>query len=209
MIARILFFLLSVSIPWIAVSAEIKNYEYSGRVTDRFTELNSLVNIGENLKVSYIVDEGSSFEFTTLMASFEGGAVWSQGENFTNTINVDVNGDIQLIGGNNVTGPLISGNSVSVMEVNLISPKDPASGNGSMILYYFDDGNNYRSARVDFTLMHKSQLSIQGGFLKLDVTNGKVPADNECNEVMHRGRMVYDDINDLVYYCGVNGWSAK
>ena len=50
-------------------------------------------------------------------------------------------------------------------------------------------------------------FSIEG-FVKLDTTEGSAPADGLCSETGHNGRMVVDDINDLLYVCTGSGWKV-
>jgi len=49
-------------------------------------------------------------------------------------------------------------------------------------------------------------FSVKGGYIKMDTTDGNAPSDAECSETAHNGRMVVDDVNNLLYICTASGW---
>jgi len=51
-----------------------------------------------------------------------------------------------------------------------------------------------------------SEISINGGFIKLDTTDGNAPLDAYCSETAHNGRMVVDDVDNKLYICTATGW---
>ena len=54
-----------------------------------------------------------------------------------------------------------------------------------------------------------SQISIDGGYMQVDTTDGNTPFGGDCAETAHNGRMVIDDVNNLLYICTANGWISK
>ena len=55
----------------------------------------------------------------------------------------------------------------------------------------------------------KPQVSVENGFIKLDATQGNVPDDPDCTLQNHYGRMVFDEINEVLYICGQSGWGPQ
>ncbi len=55
----------------------------------------------------------------------------------------------------------------------------------------------------------KPQIYVEDGFIRLHPTSGNTPADEDCNRFDHRGRMVLDEINNLLYICTQSGWISK
>jgi hypothetical protein len=53
-----------------------------------------------------------------------------------------------------------------------------------------------------------SQISIEGGYIKLDTTDSNAPLDADCSETAHNGRMVFDETTELLYICAESGWVA-
>lgn len=51
-----------------------------------------------------------------------------------------------------------------------------------------------------------THISIEGGFIKLDVTLGTAPSGVDCDSSSHHGRMIVDDVNDFLYICTQSGW---
>ena len=51
-----------------------------------------------------------------------------------------------------------------------------------------------------------SQISIESGFIKLNTTDGSVPFGADCSETAHNGRMVVDDVSNVLYICTATGW---
>ena len=47
------------------------------------------------------------------------------------------------------------------------------------------------------------------GFIQLDTNSGSPPAAGDCTDEDERGRMIVDDVNDLLYICMASGWVAK
>lgn len=53
----------------------------------------------------------------------------------------------------------------------------------------------------------KPQISINGGYIKLDINIGVPPPDSDCTLSEHAGRMVYDPVGKILYICDT-GWST-
>lgn len=53
-----------------------------------------------------------------------------------------------------------------------------------------------------------SQIGIEGGFIKLDTTDGFAPPDRNCSLTAHNGRMVVDDVSNKLYICTASGWKS-
>jgi hypothetical protein len=54
-----------------------------------------------------------------------------------------------------------------------------------------------------------SQISINDGFIRLETTDGDAPIGADCSLDTHNGRMVVDDVNDLLYVCTASGWKTS
>lgn len=54
----------------------------------------------------------------------------------------------------------------------------------------------------------KPEISVSGGFIKMDTTNGNQPDFIDCSTQEHYGRTVIDDVAEILYICTQNGWSA-
>jgi hypothetical protein len=65
------------------------------------------------------------------------------------------------------------------------------------------------SVRIDDGSSDKPQISIENGFIKLDTTNGATPLAIDCSSDAHNGRMVFDEMNELLYICTPSGWITK
>lgn len=52
------------------------------------------------------------------------------------------------------------------------------------------------------------QISIEGGYIKLDTTGGGSPPVADCAEDAHEGRMVFDETANNLYICGQSGWTS-
>lgn len=53
------------------------------------------------------------------------------------------------------------------------------------------------------------EISVEGGYIKLDVTSGNLPPSEDCNDGKHNGRMVLDNVNGILYLCTESGWITK
>jgi hypothetical protein len=54
----------------------------------------------------------------------------------------------------------------------------------------------------------KPQISVKGGFIKLDTIGGMLPSNDDCSSSDHYGRQVYDEIYGRLYICSQSGWLA-
>lgn len=54
----------------------------------------------------------------------------------------------------------------------------------------------------------KPEISVNGGFIKMDITRGNHPDARDCSHQDHYGRAVIDDAADVLYICTQVGWSA-
>lgn len=61
----------------------------------------------------------------------------------------------------------------------------------------------------DGEVINRPQISVLDGFIKLDATQGIVPDEADCTLQDHYGRMVFDEINELIYVCSQSGWITK
>lgn len=52
----------------------------------------------------------------------------------------------------------------------------------------------------------KPQISVQGGYIRLDTLKGNAPDPLDCNEAAHDGRLVLDEVYDILYACTQQGW---
>lgn len=50
------------------------------------------------------------------------------------------------------------------------------------------------------------QISIEGGYIKLDTIGDALPHISHCNDPGHYGRMIYAELNSSLYICGPFGW---
>lgn len=55
-------------------------------------------------------------------------------------------------------------------------------------------------------IVNKPQISVKGGFIKLDITGGILPSNEDCSSSEHYGRQVYDEIYGRLYICSQSGW---
>ncbi|MCG8429423.1 MAG: hypothetical protein MI754_18895 [Chromatiales bacterium] len=117
-------------------------------------------------------------------------------ENFTGTLYAD--GNIHLTGFEIVqpASSLALGDYVAVLDATGTQLNNGAWG-GSGI------PSNDWSADL---LPDKPQISVNGGFIKLDTTNGYYPNNQDCIAATHYGRMVFDEVNNTLYACGKSGW---
>jgi len=53
------------------------------------------------------------------------------------------------------------------------------------------------------------EISIEVGYIKLDTTEGTPPLNADCISGVHDGRIVIDNINDILYICTQSGWVVK
>lgn len=53
------------------------------------------------------------------------------------------------------------------------------------------------------------QIRVESGYIKLEVSSGSPPPISHCGNGTHRGRMVVDDVNNLLYICTQSGWITK
>lgn len=53
------------------------------------------------------------------------------------------------------------------------------------------------------------EISVEGGYLKLDTLAGAAPDPNHCLSDSDRGRMLFDDANGVLYICAQSGWVTK
>lgn len=51
-----------------------------------------------------------------------------------------------------------------------------------------------------------TQINIDGGYLKLDVSPDGGPIAADCKNTAHEGRMIVDSANSTLYICTVGGW---
>ncbi len=61
----------------------------------------------------------------------------------------------------------------------------------------------------DGEVINRPQISVLDGFIKLDATQGNVPDEADCTLLNHYGRMVFDEIDELIYVCSQSGWITK
>ncbi len=55
----------------------------------------------------------------------------------------------------------------------------------------------------------RPQISVQKGFIKLEITDSITPLDSDCAREIHEGRMLYDSFNHRIYICSQSGWQTK
>jgi len=69
------------------------------------------------------------------------------------------------------------------------------------------DGWNHLDGLQTNATSTKPQISVKGGFIKLDVTGGNPPSSTDCTIPEHHfGRMVADEVNNTLYLCTDSGW---
>jgi len=51
-----------------------------------------------------------------------------------------------------------------------------------------------------------SLIVVNGGYLRLDTTQGGAPPAEDCAETSHEGRLIADEVNDTLYLCTEAGW---
>ncbi len=55
----------------------------------------------------------------------------------------------------------------------------------------------------------KPEISVKGGYFNLDVTTGNMPPLSDCSTTEHMGRMVLDEVSEVLYLCAQSGWVVK
>ncbi len=55
-------------------------------------------------------------------------------------------------------------------------------------------------------VINKPEISVNGGFVKLDVLQSTAPDNADCSHEIHYGRMVFGSTNSILYICGMQGW---
>jgi hypothetical protein len=55
----------------------------------------------------------------------------------------------------------------------------------------------------------KPEISVRGGYIKLDTTTENPPPNEDCQLTSHVGRMVYYDGSQLLFLCSSSGWILK
>ena len=53
-----------------------------------------------------------------------------------------------------------------------------------------------------------SAISVKDGYIKMATTDGDPPFDGDCAETAHNGRMIVDDVNNVLYICTASGWTT-
>lgn len=53
-----------------------------------------------------------------------------------------------------------------------------------------------------------SQISVEGGYIKMDTTDGGAPPSRDCTVGDHYGRTVIDDVGGKLYICTQVGWET-
>ena len=113
-----------------------------------------------------------------------------------------------------IQGGLVTGVRAVITETMPAHPdlefNFPASP-GAWIATDERDGDNIGTISGSYALMDgevtdKAQISVVDGFIKLDTIQGEIPADSDCTLADHFGRMVFDDINGVLYICSQSGW---
>lgn len=56
---------------------------------------------------------------------------------------------------------------------------------------------------------NQTAISAKGGYIQLEVQHDRLPPETHCSDSSHHGRLVVDDVNDLLYICTQSGWIAK
>jgi hypothetical protein len=70
-------------------------------------------------------------------------------------------------------------------------------------------GKTYHDNVLVTRLNAKPEISVSDGYIKLDVTSGFEPSAGDCLIESHHGRLVLDDVNEILYVCTGNGWTQK
>ncbi len=53
------------------------------------------------------------------------------------------------------------------------------------------------------------EIIVDGGYFNLDITNGNEPETIHCMTAQNYGRMVVDEVNNILYICTQSGWISK
>jgi len=53
------------------------------------------------------------------------------------------------------------------------------------------------------------EISVEDGFIKLETTEGATPLGINCSVPSQYGRMLIDNVNDLLYICSDTGWKSR
>ncbi|WP_186343237.1 DUF1554 domain-containing protein [Allochromatium palmeri] len=61
-------------------------------------------------------------------------------------------------------------------------------------------------ATYQYSYAEKPQITVKGGFIKLDVTGGVSPNHNDCINSDHYGRQVYNEVTGSLFICSASGW---
>ncbi|WP_159105395.1 hypothetical protein [Thiorhodococcus drewsii] len=71
------------------------------------------------------------------------------------------------------------------------------------------DHLQYGTVLLPDTSSKKPEISVKGGYIKLDVIDGRSPPDEDCTATDHYGRMIYDPTNNALFLCDKFGWQEK
>jgi len=158
---------------------------------DNFTLVDVSINVGDN----YLeIDFDNSSPYSSFSSGYKNGYVFTFDSGIAATI----------------TGATIDNN---VTTLGLIESDLTFTGNQ---LYVNVEGLSFNAStfvRINLTVeggpIIKPQISVNGGFIKLDTTHGSAPDTTDCENVTHDGRMVFDEVNEVLYICSPSGWISK
>ena len=120
--------------------------------------------------------------------------------------------EVHLRAGSNNEAALAFNNSPNVNVAGYVS-KIYRPANSDDLVVNFDgigDVMTFNSSTGNIgigTTNPQSSLQV-AGYVQLPLTSGSPPS-TDCDEVSERGRMIVDDVSDLLYICVASGWSAK
>jgi subtilisin-like proprotein convertase family protein len=112
--------------------------------------------------------------------------------------------------------PTPVGQGGAVTPSSPLSAMDGTNAEGTWSLEVIDTAAGDSGQLLDWGLIvtcepppPPSLIEISGGYISLDVTNGAPPINADCEEPAHEGRMVYDNVNSVLYICSSTGWQSK
>ncbi|MTW23165.1 hypothetical protein [Allochromatium palmeri] len=129
------------------------------------------------------------------------------GTSSSNLTNVDFSSDSVLVKNGDLLAIVLSSESVFPVYYSWAGNTDNPYTRGEGLVSH-DDGiswNQYDARGMDFHFwtyvnpvsQAKPQISVKGGYVKVDVTNGYEPAIEDCTDTSHEGRMVIDNTNAI------------
>ncbi|EGV27554.1 hypothetical protein ThidrDRAFT_4635 [Thiorhodococcus drewsii AZ1] len=166
----------------------------AGVIILKFTD-NSLTTSGDVSADLWIFEEGPAIEPTEVYIKTDLGNWISVGDTSGGTYGIDID---QFIG----VG-VVEGESYTYVKLVDLLPDQGGSP-------------NYAGADIDavgaissIQSTNKPEIRVDSGYVNLSVTSGETPPEADCATSRDHGRMVFDEINQILHICSPAGWVDK